>query len=102
MATLQTERHVVCFSRTCECGSIALGAFHCDGDEIIDDAIGIFAVQIRPESRGLDHLLINDIRRAGVEIRTGELVQGRPDIPKQLAYQFLWFRRSPPVATDPS
>jgi hypothetical protein len=94
IAALETRHPVICYSRTGECGSVALGAPPWDSDEIIDDAIGIFAVEIRPQSRGFDPLLMDDIRRGGVEVRTGALVQGLSGMPALLKYQFLWFRRS--------
>ena len=102
VAALETRHPVICYSRTCECGSVALGAPPWDSDEVIDDAIGIFAVEIRPQSRGFDPLLMDDIRRSGVEVRTGELVQGLSDMPAVLKYQFLWFRGSSSVEADPA
>jgi hypothetical protein len=62
---------------SCSCGAIALAAPTVDTDEIVDDALGIFAVQIREESRGYDALMLEDLRRSGVEIREGERTRVR-------------------------
>lgn len=92
VAALETRYPVICYSRTCACGAVALGAPPWDSDEVIDDAIGIFAVEIRPMSLGFDPLLMDDIRRSGVDVRAGELVHGLPDMQAVLKYQFFWFR----------
>lgn len=76
-ATLQTKHSLFCESRTCHCGAIALVAPIVDTDEIVDDALGLFGVRIRKDSRGYDALLLNDLRREGVEIREGELARIR-------------------------
>jgi len=96
-ATLDTELRVLCDSRRCSCGAIALAAPTVDTDEIVDDALGIFAVQIREESRGYDALLLEDLRRAGVEIRQGERARVREGFWGE--YSSLWFRRSQPSAS---
>jgi hypothetical protein len=92
LATLETEQPVLCDSRTCSCGAIALAAPIVDTDEIVDDALGIFEVQIREDSRGYDALMLEDLRRAGVEIREGELAQVREGFWGE--YTSMWFRRS--------
>jgi hypothetical protein len=92
VATLETEQRVLCDSRTCLCGAIALAAPTVDTDEIVDDALGIFRVPIRQESRGYDALLLEDLRRAGVEIRQGESAQVRAGFWGE--YTSLWFRKS--------
>jgi hypothetical protein len=99
---LATSGRVICYTRTCECGAIALGAPPWDTDEIIDDAIGLFGVEIRPQSRGFDSILMGEILRSGVEVRMGELVQGVSEMPEGLKYQFIWFRRASPVGTGPA
>jgi hypothetical protein len=55
-------RRSICGSRQCECGAIAIGAPECDWDEVTDEAIGLFQVATRHESRGFDSLLRDDIR----------------------------------------
>ena len=84
---------ILCDSRECICGSIALGAPEGDWDEVTDEALGIFNVQTRPESSGFDSLLRDDLRRAGVEIRPGVR---DPDMghPWGWAYVYTWFRRT--------
>ena len=94
MATLETEHQVLCDSRTCSCGAIALAAPTVDTDEIVDDALNIFRAPIRQESRGYDALLLEDLRRAGVEIRQGESAQIREG--SWGKYTSLWFRKSGP------
>jgi hypothetical protein len=89
-ATLETEQHVICDSRTRSCGAIALAAPVVDTDEIVDDALGIFRVQISEESRGYDALLLDDLRRAGVEIREGQRARIREGFWGD--YISLWFR----------
>ena len=83
---------MLCDSRTCSCGAIALAAPSVDTDEIIDDALGIFAVQIRKVSRGYDALMLEDLCRAGVEIREGERARVREGFWGE--YTSLWFRKS--------
>jgi hypothetical protein len=86
-------RQSICDSRQCDCGSIAVGAPEGDWDDVTDEALGLFKVSIRPESRGFDELLREDIRRAGVEIREGVI---DPDMghPWGWAYKYTWFRRA--------
>ena len=95
VASRPTEHRLICYSRTCDCGAVALGAPPWDSDEIIDDAIGIFQVEVRPESRGYDALLLEDIKRSGVEVREGVLETGVPGMPHGWKVRYLWFRRTP-------
>jgi hypothetical protein len=92
VATGETKEHVLCESRTCSCGAIALAAPACDQDEIIDDALGIFGVQIREETKGFDALLLSDLRDAGVEMREGQSARVSEGFWGE--YTSLWFRRS--------
>lgn len=89
-----TEAGVLCDSRTCECGAIGLAARACDRDEIIDDAIGLFGVGIREDTRGYDAMLLENVRMAGVDIRHGKTVPG-PSGRKGTDLTSLWFRRQP-------
>jgi hypothetical protein len=91
-ATLETGQTVLCDTRTCSCGAIALAAPVVDLDEIVDDALRIFRVRIREESRGYNALRLEDLRRAGVEIRQGETTRVREGGWGE--YTSLWFRRS--------
>ncbi len=90
MATI--VRQSICDSRQCDCGAIAVGAPEGDWDEVTDEAIGLFGVAARPESRGLDSLLRDHIQRSGVEMRPGVR---DPDMghPRAWAYLYTWFRR---------
>jgi hypothetical protein len=87
-------RQSICDCRQCDCGAIALGAPEGDWDEVTDAALGIFRVSTRPESRGFDALLREDILLAGVEMREGVR---DPDMghPWGWAYIYTWFRRGP-------
>jgi len=97
VATLETKRRVLCDSRTCLCGAIVLAAPAVDVDEIIDDALGLFRVHIREQSRGYDALLLEDLERTGVEIREGETA----DVSEGFwgRYTSMWFRRPPVPAS---
>ena len=87
LATRETKG-TLCESRTCDCGAIALSAPVADSDEIIDDAIGLFNVQIREESRGFNDLILADIALSGVDVRGGAL-KGTP-LP---THRSIWFKR---------
>ena len=86
-------RESICDSRLCDCGSVAIGAPEVDWDELTDEAIGFFGVNTRPESRGNDSLLRDDIRRAGVEMRPG-VRDPEMGHPWGVAYTYMWFRRA--------
>ncbi len=94
VATLESSPRPLCESRTCSCGAIALANRPCDFDEITDDAIRLFAVPIRPESRGWEQALRQDILRSGVEIKPGAIreVQLLHGLREQIHH--VWFRRS--------
>jgi hypothetical protein len=85
----RTVRASICDSRQCECGAVGIGAPDVDWDEVTDDAIDLFQVRVRDESRGNDAALRDDLRAAGVEIREGVKETNRPGRP----YQYVWFRR---------
>lgn len=82
----------ICDSRQCRCGAVGIGAPEGDWDEVTDEAIGLFGVGIDPASRGNDMRLRDDIKRSGVEVRSGVR---DPDMhhPWGWAYQYTWFRR---------
>jgi hypothetical protein len=86
-------RTSICDSRQCECGAVALGAPEGDWDEVTDEAIRLFEIATRPESRGFDALLRDDVRQAGVEMQPGVR---DPDMghPGGWAYVYTWFRRA--------
>jgi hypothetical protein len=91
IATQETKGRVICDSRTCSCGAVALAAPTVDTDEIVDDALEIFGVQIRTQSRGVDALILEDLRHAGVLIREGQRARVREGSWGE--YTSLWFRR---------
>lgn len=79
-------------SRACDCGAVGFAAPQVDSDEIIDAAIDYFHVATRPESRGFDSMLLQDIKQSGIEICEGMLSRD----PEALAFwaeiRHLWFR----------
>lgn len=80
-------------ARACDCGAIGMAAPQVDSDEIIDAAIDYFHVTTRPESRGFDARLLEDIQRSGIEIREGALTRD-PNLAGMWAtIRHLWFRR---------
>ncbi len=91
VATRETQDRVLCDSRSCSCGAIGLAAPVVDSDEIVDDALGVFGVQVSAESRGFDHLLLEDLRNAGVEVREGQRTRVGEGFWGE--YISLWFRR---------
>ena len=98
VAAGQVEQSVLCACRKCVCGAIGIAAPKVDNDEIVDDAIYIFGVRTREESRGYDALLLDDIRRTGVEIREGQRCKVKDGFWGE--YKSLWFRKvvpSPPA-----
>jgi hypothetical protein len=65
---------------------------HVDSDEMIDEAIGYFRVQVRPGSRPFDQLYLEDIRRSGIEIREAPMTKD-PTVPPFWSHiRHLWFR----------
>ena len=89
----------LCESRTCSCGAIALAAPARDWDEITDDAIGLFSVSIRPESKGFEQLLLADIETAGVERHLGTMKGFASSLGKEKQWTCVWFRRKNEGAT---
>jgi hypothetical protein len=90
----ETAPRPLCESRTCRCGAVGLANRACDFDEITDDAIGLFGVVTRPESRGDDLALRQDILRAGVEIRPGVVREVEAFSGRRESIHHVWFRRS--------
>ena len=92
IASGEIKERVLCDGRECSCGAVALAAPAVDMDEIIDDALGIFRIQIRAESRGFDALMLDDILGAGVEVREGQRARVGAGI--WADHTSMWFRRS--------
>src|SRR5712692_348150 len=90
VAHLPTQHRVICHSRTCECGALALGAPTRDTDEIIDDAIGIFGITdgyMTPYDA--DRIL--GLQESGVEVADDPRMPSGDGNSFQL--RILWFRR---------
>jgi hypothetical protein len=97
VADLETTPRPLCASRTCACGAVVLANRPCDFDEITDDAIGLFSVEIRPASRGYEGALRQDILRSGVDSRPGVVCATElfPGYREEVHY--IWFRRQETV-----
>ena len=93
VAKRPTRPAPLCDSRSCDCGAVALGAPPWDLDEVIDNALALFGVETRKESRGNDFLLLADLRDSGIDVRIGLLESNGQDKPRWWKYQYLWFRR---------
>ncbi|MFC1582890.1 hypothetical protein ACFL4W_05060 [Planctomycetota bacterium] len=91
-AVAAAVRDSLCDSRECECGAVAIGAPEGDWDEVTDEAVGLFRVSVRPESRGNDALIREDIQKAGIEMRPG-VKDPDMDHPWGWAYIYMWFKR---------
>jgi len=89
---------VLCESRTCTCGAIALAAPVRDKDEIIDDALGIFRIQVKEYVKGSDSLLLEEIRKAGVLVRIGQPTDAGEK--SDFEYTCIWFRTGDPGHND--
>jgi hypothetical protein len=92
-ADFPTAHQVTCETRTCACGAVALGAPPWAFAMIVGAAVTVFGVRIPPGSAGVVPLLLEDIRRSGVEIREGMLAPGWPGTPGGVEYQYVWFRQ---------
>lgn len=93
VAVLETVPRPLCLSKTCACGAIVLANRPCDSDEITDDAIALFSVEIRPESRGWERDLRQDILRSGVEFKLGTVCVEEICLGYGQEIQYVWFRR---------
>jgi hypothetical protein len=60
---------------------------------IVGEAIRIFGVKARPESAEAVPLLLEDIRRSGVEVREGVRAPGWPGTAGGVEHQYVWFRK---------
>ena len=75
----------------CVCGAVGMCAPSIDYDEITDAAFGHFAVAPRPESRGFESRLLDDLRAAGVEMREGVTIRTADHAWGLIRHE--WFRR---------
>lgn len=97
MAVKHSSLPVICKSRICDCGAVALGAPSRDTDEILDDAINVFGGIEDAFMTPYDTDRVAGLRRLGIDIVEGEIVAAdRGTSPFDL--RVLWFRR---IRTDP-
>jgi len=97
MAVKPSSPPVICESRICDCGAIALAAPSHDTDEIIDDAINVLGGIEDAFMTPHDSDRVAGLRRLGVDIVEGEMVAAdRGTSPFDL--RVLWFRY---LHTDP-
>lgn len=97
MAVKHSSLPVICKSRICDCGAVALGAPSRDTDEILDDAINVFGGIEDAFMTPYNTDRVAGLRRLGIDIVEGEIVAAdRGTSPFDL--RVLWFRR---IRTDP-
>ncbi len=85
---------VVCEGRRCACGAIALAAPLIDSDEIIDDAINLFSIQISKTPKLYDALVLEEICESGVEYLEGKRARvGADSLGEWGNWTSLWFRK---------
>ena len=94
LADRPSDFPVICQSRACICGALALGAPRWDTDEIIDDAINVFGIA-EGHLTEFDSDRIAGLRAIGVEVAEGRPVA--PSASNPLGINVLWFRKSAPT-----
>jgi hypothetical protein len=93
-ATQSTASGGACDSRACACGAIGLAAPACDMDEILEDAVQIFGVAIREDTRLHDSMRQQDVRMPGIEVRHGRTVPVGQGAGRIRDFMSLWFLRA--------
>lgn len=91
VAERQADLRVICQSRVCVCGALALGAPPSDSDEIIDDAINVFGIADGYMTE-FDSDRVAGLRAIGVEVAEGHRIA--PGSGDRLEFRVLWFRKS--------
>jgi len=94
LADRPADLRVICLSRSCACGALALGAPPSDTDEIIDDAINVFGIADGYVTE-FDSDRIAGLRAVGVEVVEGREVA--PTSSNRFEIHVLWFRKSAPA-----
>ena len=90
LADKPAELRLICLSRSCVCGALALGAPPWNTDEIIDDAINVFGIADGYLSEfNLDR--IAGLQAIGVEIAEGYRIPSSIRNPFEI--RVLWFRK---------
>jgi len=90
VATRASGLPVICESRRCGCGALALGAPPVDTDEIVDDAINLFGIA-EGHLTEFDADRIAGLRQLGIEVAEGDFMQ--PEASHPFGFRVLWFRR---------
>lgn len=85
---------VICLSRSCPCGALALGAPPCDTDEIIDDAVNVFGIDDGYLTE-FDSDRLAGLRAVGIEVAEGR--QLAPTSSARFETRVLWFRKPAPA-----
>ena len=91
LADKAAELRVVCASRICVCGALALGAPAWDSDEIIDDAISVFGIA-DGYLTDVDSDRFAGLRAIGVDVVEGQRIA--PTAGDRFEIRVVWFRRS--------
>jgi len=85
------DGQVICVSRVCQCGAIALAAPAHDFDEVVDDAIHLFGIAdeyLTP----FDWDRVAGLEQLGVNMLEGSVISGQPSgSPHDL--RVFWFRK---------
>jgi hypothetical protein len=91
LADRESDLRVICQSRICVCGALALGAPRWDSDEIIDDAINVFGIADGYLTE-FDSDRVAGLRAIGVEVAEGHRNALGPG--NRHEFRVLWFRKS--------
>jgi len=90
LADRPADLRVICQSRICVCGALALGAPPEDTDEIIDDAINVFGIADGYLTE-LDSDRVAGLKALGVEVAEGRRIA--PSAEHHAEIRVLWFRK---------
>jgi hypothetical protein len=94
LADKPADLRVICESRMCVCGALALGAPPWDTDEIVDDAINTFGIADGYLTE-FDSDRIAGLQAIGVEIAEGHRIARSAS--NRFEIRVLWFRKVAPA-----
>ena len=91
LAHQRSDLRLLCESRACVCGALALAAPPWDTDEIIDDAINVFGIADGYLTE-YDSDRVAGLRAVGVELAEGQRIEAAGK--ERSVLRVLWFRKS--------